>query len=66
MAGYREILRLRAQCSQREIALIIRSSRDTVREVFALSDKVGLAWPLPEELMNEDIRDMLYPHRKSQ
>lgn len=66
MVDYREILRLRAQYSQREIALIVRSSRDTVREVFALSDKVGLAWPLPEELTNEDIRDMLYPHRKSQ
>jgi transposase len=66
MVNYREILRLRLLYSQREIAQSVHSSRDTIREVFALSDEMGLAWPLPDDLTNEDIRDMLYPQRRSQ
>ncbi len=66
MVNYREILRLRPLFSQREIAQSVHSSRDTIREVYTLADERGLAWPLPEELTNEDIRNMLYPQSKFQ
>ena len=65
MVNYREILRLSSlNYSQRQISASTSSSRDTISDVLKLASKHGLNWPLPEELTNQAIQDLLYPERK--
>ena len=58
MANYRLILRLHSlgnsQCS---IARDVQSSRDTVAEVIKAADAAGIAWPLDDDVTNEDIQE---------
>ncbi|MEG6523337.1 IS21 family transposase [Desulfotomaculum sp. 1211_IL3151] len=62
MINYREILRLRSlDYSQRQIAASVRSSRDTVSQVFRLATIHGLSWPLPDEMSNQMIYEMFFP-----
>lgn len=47
MVNYREILRLKSlKYSQREIALSVHSSRNTVKEVVDLATALKIEWPL--------------------
>jgi len=67
MVNYREILRLRSLGhTQRQIAASIRSSRNTVSEVFALADSYKLAWPLDTEMTDHALQTLFYPERTSQ
>ena len=62
MANYREILRLHSLgSSQRSIAREVQSSRDTVAEVIKATAAAGIAWPLDDDVTNEDIQEILYP-----
>ncbi|HZJ82729.1 MAG TPA: IS21 family transposase [Clostridia bacterium] len=64
MVNYREILRLRSLgYSQRQVAASVHSSRRTISEVYELADTNGLSWPLPSDITNTDVRDILYPER---
>ena len=63
--SYREILRLSALgLSRRTIAGSLSRSRDTVSDVLARAAKLGLQWPLPLELTDEELKKMLFPEKK--
>ena len=64
MVDYREILRLTClNYTQTEIALSLRCSRNTVRDVVKTASNKGLSWPLDEELNNQRLKELLYPER---
>jgi transposase len=64
MVNYREILRLRSlDYSQRQVSASAHCSRETVSTVYKLADLHGLVWPLPEDLSNQNIRDLFYPSK---
>lgn len=62
MIDYREILRLHnLGKSQRSIALVIQSSRDTVAATITAAKAAGVFWPLDNNVSNEDLQDILFP-----
>lgn len=62
MANYREILRHHSLGnSQRSIARDVQSSRDTVADVIKAAGAAGIAWPLDDDVTNEDIQEILFP-----
>jgi transposase len=66
MVNYREILRLRSlDYTQRQVAVSVKCSRNTISEVYRLSDEKGLSWPLPSEWSNTDLQHLLYPGKTS-
>lgn len=66
MVNYREILRLNSlKYTQRQIAVSVHSSRNTISEVLHLADEKGLNWPLDDSVSNEEIMELLYPERRN-
>lgn len=64
MVNYREIIRLKSQnYSNQSVANSCGSSRNTVAQVWMLVQTHDLTWPIPEELTNEDLGQILYPGR---
>lgn len=62
MVKYGEILRLRAMgVSIRNIAFSCRCSTATVRAVTGRAKAAGIEWPLPEEMGDRAIREVIYP-----
>ena len=62
MVKYREILRLHAMgVSIRNIAFSCRCSTATVRAVTGRAKAAGIDWPLPEEMGDRAIREVIYP-----
>jgi transposase len=63
MRKIKEVLRLRweAKLSQREIALSCRVGRSTVQEYLLRAEAAGLRWPVPEELDEEQLEQLLFP-----
>lgn len=63
MRKMREILRLKWDkgLSQRMIALSCRISPSTVNEYLKRAEKAGLCWPLPEEMTEEELAQLIYP-----
>lgn len=62
MVKYGEILRLRAMgASIRNIAFSCRCSTATVRAVTGRAKAAGIKWPLPEEMGDRAIREVIYP-----
>lgn len=62
MTNYREILRLYSQgFSQRSIAASCDCGKSTVQRTVTLANQMGLAWPLPQELTNEQLKKLLFP-----
>ena len=62
MVDYREILRLRSLGdSIRNIARSVYSGRDTVSEALRAAEAAGIAWPLEDDVTNEDIQAILFP-----
>ena len=56
MVNYREILRLKSlKYSQREIALSVHSSRNTVKEVVDLATALKIEWPLDPDVTNQEL-----------
>lgn len=67
MVNYREILRLKSlKYSQREIALSVHSSRNTVKEVVDLATALKIEWSLDPDVTNQDLESVLYPGPKEQ
>lgn len=62
MRKIKEILRLKwdLNCSNREIAASIKVSTSTVSECIKRASKAGLSWPLPNDLDDEKLEQMLY------
>lgn len=66
MVDYREILRLNSLgCSQREISRAVHRSRNTVNEVLTLAEVLKIEWPLPEDVLNQDLEELLYPNKQN-
>ena len=65
MIDYKEILRLcsNPESGQRKIAAMAHCGRDTVRDVQRAAQEAGVAWPLDEDVTNEELRDILFPKR---
>ena len=62
MVRYREILRLSAMgVSVRSIAESCRCSTSTVTNVQRRARASGVSWPLPEEVNDQVLREILYP-----
>ena len=66
MVNYKEILRLASEgTSQRQIAVSVGHSRDTVSEFLAAAKVHNLSWSLDESVTNEQIEAILFPERHS-
>lgn len=66
MIDYREIIRLKCSgYNNSSAAASCGSSRNTVAEVWALTQEKGLEWPISETLTNKDLELILYPHRQA-
>ena len=64
MVNYREIIRLKSQdYSNTRVATSTGSSRNTVAEVWQLTQDKDLKWPIPDELTNPDLQAILYLDR---
>jgi len=63
MRKIKEVLRLRweAGLSQREIGISCRLGRSTVRDYLLRAEAAGLSWPLPEEMDEEQLEQLLFP-----
>ena len=63
MTNYKEILRLYCSVdySQREIALALGISRNTVSKCISLAREKGISLPVPEEITNQEIAAILFP-----
>jgi transposase len=65
MAELREILRLNSLgLSGRSIAGSVSCSRNTVAEVLTRANKLGLEWPLPLDVTDDELKKMLFPEKE--
>ena len=66
MTKYREILRLKSlDFSERNIAISCIVSRNTVSKVLKKATEYNISWPLPEDLTDEAIGQMLFPKEQT-
>ena len=64
MTDYRKILMLRSMgCSQREMERSKIASRETSRAVFDAADRLGIQWPLDDDVSNADLEQLLFPDK---
>ena len=64
MTNYREILRLSSlQYSQRTIESMAHCSRHTVRDVLQAAGERGVSWPLPDDITNAELEQLLFPNK---
>ncbi len=64
MTDYREILRLKSQgYSERQIALAVNCSRNTVSDVLKRADQCGIAWPLTDDQTDAELKKLMYPSK---
>lgn len=62
MRKIRDVLRLAAQkISHRQIALSLQIGRTTIRDYILKARLAGLSWPLPDDLGDERLEDLLFP-----
>ncbi len=55
----------RYQQSKRTIARYLGVSESTVRTYLLRAESAGLSWPLPEQLTDADLKDLLFPDSTS-
>ena len=66
MTKYREILRLQGLgFSERNIALSVPCSRNTVAKVLKQAKEKGVSWPLPDDMTDGDLEKQLSPSAPS-
>jgi len=63
MRSIREVARLQFEfgLSQHDIARSVNIGRTTVREMLVRFREAGLTWPLPSDLSDSQLEDLLYP-----
>jgi len=66
MLKVRELLRLfhQEQLSQRKIAISLRVSRDTIARLLGKAQELGLSWPLPPDINDQQLQDMFKKKHK--
>lgn len=67
MRKTREILRLKWEkgLSIRQIARNVGLSRSTVQDHLARAELAGLSWPLPDDLTDAALKELLFPARQT-
>lgn len=64
MTDYRKILMLRSKgCSQREMERSKVASREKTKEVYEAADRLGLSWPLDDDITNAELEEILFPDK---
>lgn len=64
MMDYRRILMLRSMGrSQREMERNKIASRETTKEIFDVADRLGVCWPLADDVTNADLELLLFPDK---
>ncbi len=65
MRKIREILRLKFECelSDRKIAESCSVARSTVANYLSMAKSAGLKWPIPEDLSDTDISNMIFKNK---
>lgn len=64
MVKYRDILRLAYEkTSQRQIAISVGNSRNTVSDVITSAKNKGITWPLDESVTDEQLESILFPDK---
>jgi transposase len=64
MMDYRKILMLRSMgLSQREMERNKIASRETTKEIFDVADRLGVHWPLEDDVTNNDLERLLFPDK---
>lgn len=66
MIKLREILRLYYECkfSHRKIAISCNVSSSTVSDYLARTKAIDLSWPIPANITDSDIEELLFPKNK--
>lgn len=66
MTNYREILRLRSLgFNKTQISQSIGCSRTTVIQVLNVAEEKGISYPLPDELSDKKLSELLFPSDRS-
>lgn len=66
MVNYHEILRLRNfGYTKRQIASCLHCSRNTISEIYELSDLMRISWETHSSASNRDIYLLLYPEKEN-
>ena len=65
MVNYREILRLTAEGNNsiRDIKNAVHCSADSISQTLKAAKEKGVSWPLPEDVTNEELRELLFPEK---
>ena len=62
MTNYREILRLHSLgLNKTKIAASLHCARNTVSTTLQRASNCGLQWPLPDEMSDKQLADLLFP-----
>lgn len=66
MTNYREILRLKSLgLNNSQIAQSLGCSRTTVIQVLSVAEEKGISYPLPKELSDRKLSELLFPSDRS-
>jgi transposase len=66
MTNYREILRLKKLgLKNSQIAQSLNCSRTTVIQVLSVAEEKGISYPLPEDLSDRKLSELLFPSDRS-
>ena len=66
MTNYREILRLSSLgLNKTQIAQSVGCSRTTVFQVLNIADEKGINYPLPDDLSDRKLSELLFPSSKA-
>ena len=66
MTNYREILRLKKLgLNKSQIAQSLGCSRTTVIQVLSTAEEKGISYPLPEDLSDRKLSELLFPSERS-
>ena len=66
MTNYREILRLHSLgLNKAQIAQSVGCSRTTVIQVLNVAEEKGISYPLPEDLSDRKLSELLFPSERS-
>ena len=64
MVDYKAILRLNSEkLSLRQVAARVGNSHHTVKNVIDTAAKNGVAWPIEEDVTNQELEKLLFPDR---
>lgn len=63
MRHVRDVLRFKIECKMgiRPISRSLGISRNTIRLILSRANKAGVGWPLPPDLTDQALENLLFP-----